>query len=62
MKNDPKDSSIKLLTYQLSNVRELDTIKYAFVSFTLEGKPEIFLSLTKESVRFPYTKLQVFAL
>ena len=38
MKNDPKfvrdsDSSVKLLTFQLSNVRELDTIKYAFVMY-----------------------------
>ena len=33
MKNDPKiHSSLKLLTFQLSNVRELETIKYAFGS------------------------------
>ena len=35
VKNDPKfvrdfNSSLKLLTFQLSNVRELETIKYAF--------------------------------
>ena len=37
MKNDPKfvrdsNSTLKVLTFQLSNVRELETIKYAFAT------------------------------
>ena len=39
MQNDPKfvkdsNSTLKFLTFQLSNVRELDTIKYAFEAYT----------------------------
>ena len=35
MKNDPKfvidsNSSLKVLAFQLANVRELETVKYAF--------------------------------
>ena len=64
MKNDPKfvrdsNPSLKLLTFQLSNVRELETIKYAFDSSInhglLDGIPEFQLNKLNGNIDRTYT-------
>ena len=63
-KNDPKfvrdsNSSLKLLTFKLSNVRELETIKYAFDAFYISSGANLPRQLTKTMTRQVFTVMSL---